>query len=621
MRPRLMPITLLSLLISLIVCPSPYALDYYVDGSRGRDVSSYGYAPDRAWKTIGYAIENARPSVMESAVIYVASGTYSTTSNGETLPLLARANLTLVGEKAENTIIDGEGRSELMRCRDAQGLVLQGLTLTRGRNGAMFCENSDIEVRYCLFARNRALCYYGSAVESYGCRLNIENSSFMSNTNQGGADIFFLHGSDVTLANCKMVNNEGGILLDVLYGQLRMSHCRIEDNTAAAFNCLEAEVSIENCVISRNARGQRRVAVIQVDTSSVTLSGCVINDNESTWSTIMLATPTEPGFPAAELKLDNCLIAGNVSNLRHLIESFSYTSYCSGPAEDRLETASRQGVGSLSIDNCTIHDNHGSNNDSLFFNAADCYIHNTILWHNSGDVFEYPHSGTYLLDVTHCCLEEEFEGEGNFVADPMLVSGPLGDYYLSSVEAGQEADSPCIDAGSTCASIAGVGRLTTRTDGEFDGGVVDIGYHYSATPPTISCEVSDGSDALDAQPFQPGDNLIASINLANGGLSLWVDVYAGFILPDGTIFCITPDGLTTDFAPFIEASHLRADSNSGDIIVFDGLVPGGLPEGAYTFAAALSLTGAFRPIGDVATTGFAVGGVGRAFQPVQSVGS
>jgi hypothetical protein len=194
------------------------------------------------------------------------------------------------------------------------------------------------------------------------------------------------------------------------------------------------------------------------------------------------------------------------------------------------------------------------------------------------------------------------------VADPLFVSGPLGDYYLSCRAAGQDADSPCIDAGSTSASAAGVGNLTTRTDGAFDTGVVDIGYHYSATPPTIQASVANLTNpSVPAIPhFAPGETLSASISAENGGLPVWVDIYAAFILPDGTLLCVGPGGLTTDLAPWAANSLLPTDSASGDIVVFQVRLPGGLPEGAYTFAAALSLTGDFRPIGDIAFAGFAV---------------
>jgi hypothetical protein len=71
--------------------------------------------------------------------------------------------------------------------------------------------------------------------------------------------------------------------------------------------------------------------------------------------------------------------------------------------------------------------------------------------------------------------------------DPLFVSGPGGDYYLSQTSAGQAADSPCLNAGSGPASgVCFVGAEGTycmndrssRTDGIDDTGTVDIGCHY-----------------------------------------------------------------------------------------------------------------------------------------------
>ncbi len=68
-------------------------------------------------------------------------------------------------------------------------------------------------------------------------------------------------------------------------------------------------------------------------------------------------------------------------------------------------------------------------------------------------------------------------GPGMISADPLFVNGPLGDYYLSQVAAGQAMDSPCIDAGDpNTETPMGV----TRTDGYPDEGITDIGYHYPA---------------------------------------------------------------------------------------------------------------------------------------------
>jgi hypothetical protein len=66
---------------------------------------------------------------------------------------------------------------------------------------------------------------------------------------------------------------------------------------------------------------------------------------------------------------------------------------------------------------------------------------------------------------------------GNISADPLFVTGPKGDAYLSQTAAGQAANSPAVDSGSaTAASLGETG--TTRTDGVTDSATVDMGYHY-----------------------------------------------------------------------------------------------------------------------------------------------
>jgi len=62
----------------------------------------------------------------------------------------------------------------------------------------------------------------------------------------------------------------------------------------------------------------------------------------------------------------------------------------------------------------------------------------------------------------------------NIDLDPLFVAG----YYLSWWDAGQDANSPCVDAGSGLASDFGLDVYTTRTDGIGDDNEVDLGYHY-----------------------------------------------------------------------------------------------------------------------------------------------
>jgi predicted outer membrane repeat protein len=66
----------------------------------------------------------------------------------------------------------------------------------------------------------------------------------------------------------------------------------------------------------------------------------------------------------------------------------------------------------------------------------------------------------------------------NIDDDPCFVPGPLGNYYLSHIGAGQTIDSPCMDAGSAPAIDRDMIKYTTRTDELPDSRMVDMGYHY-----------------------------------------------------------------------------------------------------------------------------------------------
>ena len=74
---------------------------------------------------------------------------------------------------------------------------------------------------------------------------------------------------------------------------------------------------------------------------------------------------------------------------------------------------------------------------------------------------------------------EGYSGEGNIDVDPLFITGPFGDYYLSQSSAGQTFTSGCVDSGSTSSSSLGMNEKTTRTDSVTDSGTVDMGYHYN----------------------------------------------------------------------------------------------------------------------------------------------
>jgi len=80
-------------------------------------------------------------------------------------------------------------------------------------------------------------------------------------------------------------------------------------------------------------------------------------------------------------------------------------------------------------------------------------------------------------------IEQDSElhwGSGMIQEDPLFVSGPLGDFYLSHQDAGPLGkESPCVDAGKDLPGFMPQRmRGTTRIDGIADREKMDMGYHY-----------------------------------------------------------------------------------------------------------------------------------------------
>ena len=123
----------------------------------------------------------------------------------------------------------------------------------------------------------------------------------------------------------------------------------------------------------------------------------------------------------------------------------------------------------------------------------------------------------YCSDPTYCCIQEWTGGGlGNITTDPLFTTGPLGPYYLSQIAAGQAVQSPCVDAGSSTAAQLGLADRTTRTDGQPDAGIVDMGYHYpTEAVPLATISTNPTSFSVAAQYGQT--TVIRTLSVWNSG--------------------------------------------------------------------------------------------------------
>ncbi|MBN1124670.1 MAG: right-handed parallel beta-helix repeat-containing protein [Sedimentisphaerales bacterium] len=88
-------------------------------------------------------------------------------------------------------------------------------------------------------------------------------------------------------------------------------------------------------------------------------------------------------------------------------------------------------------------------------------------------------------NASYSCITDfdiDSVGQGNVYDDPLFITGPLGDYYLSQAAGNQPQDSPCVDAGQSILTqlqnIYGLSdQITTSVTSTDDVGQTDIGYH------------------------------------------------------------------------------------------------------------------------------------------------
>ncbi len=165
---------------------------------------------------------------------------------------------------------------------------------------------------------------------------------------------------------------------------------------------------------------------------------------------------------------------------------------------------------------CTIVDNVGGGYATGIYANEESIItlRDSIIWGNfSSDIYAY--YGT----IDYCDIGGVYPGTGNIDLDPLFVSGPGGDYYLSQIAAGQAADSPCVDAGSDlaasiCASpptgVVCLDDVATRSDGFGDTGQADMGYHSPAgitLSASFGCVPSSGTLPFQSTMFVELENL------------------------------------------------------------------------------------------------------------------
>jgi len=163
----------------------------FVDPVNGSNENS-GTSKDLPLKSLTYAMSKIDNNFGNHLNIYLNPGIYSSSTNGEFLPLSLRSRISLVGSGPDATIIDGSNTTNHIYSNYYQNDVsISGLSLING-NGDVFNKTNWGSVY--LYADNNIL---------------FDNVHIMNN--QGYNSSFYFNSCDsITLSNCKFSGNHGG---------------------------------------------------------------------------------------------------------------------------------------------------------------------------------------------------------------------------------------------------------------------------------------------------------------------------------------------------------------------------------------------------------------------------
>jgi len=124
--------------------------------------------------------------------------------------------------------------------------------------------------------------------------------------------------------------------------------------------------------------------------------------------------------------------------------------------------------------NCTAANNGGS---GFYSEDGEDTLVNCIAVGNKDDGFDIWPDSEILYSNSWGNSDNQYQhtppGTGSISVDPKFVDG-IDTFYLST-------SSPCVDKGSESSAALGLyERFTTRTDGKWDTGTVDMGFHYAS---------------------------------------------------------------------------------------------------------------------------------------------
>ncbi len=476
-------VTVLTLFFAVLTCAlgcSDDALAPPPDGNGNNgsrtwyvNIAAQGSGSGTSWENAFNHPQQAIDAASSGDIIWVSQGIYRTrTPDDPTTPVLTlKDGISLYGGFAngDTNLADRDPatRPTELNGNDmvhhivvgATNSLLDGFIITGGYANGIYPDNSGAGmindgasalVMNCTFSGNRST-WHGGAVFNRNCASEIIGCTFTDNTatNNGGA-----------IYN----DGEGGSGIHPAIRDCTFNENRNSRFGGAVFNhYCPAEIS--GCTFSGNYANHNGGGIYNTNSEAL-IADCILSGNTSVNGGGIYINAIESGRSP---RIENCLFTGN-------------DAFMSGGALYVY-------IASPEVTNCTFSGNTAQYGGAISNWSSETAITNCIAWGDTAIFYDdeiYMGGGPLPFVLFSDINQDGFgippsgavDGNGNMRYDPRFVWGPLGKFYLSHEAAGELFTSSCVDAGSATAAALGLSGRTTRTDGEPDGGTVDMGYHY-----------------------------------------------------------------------------------------------------------------------------------------------
>jgi hypothetical protein len=453
--------------------PHPLPVHLYLSGTRIVDAGG-GWHYD----SLGMALDDCVPG----DTVLVAAGTYSGPQNRD-LDFSGK-DLELVSiDGAAATIIDceGAGRAFHFQQDESRAAIVSGFTITGGMaeyGGAILCSgNASPTITENRFIGNQA--EYAGAVccEGFSAPLIRENLFLDNSAESSGGGLSAWSFSDPELRGNRFEGNVAGSRGGG--ASLGGWHSTVVENVFLSNETVQDGGGLyswtdRTALVSHNRFEDNTCT----ETTYGTDGGGICGYNLSIENNIIIGNTANNGggINSSFSSITNNLIADNVAHQRG---GGVYTRYSNGLFESNTVSGNRSGTfggglfaGSITINNCIFWNNQAPNGHEICSGYSSPHL--TVNYST--------------IDTTPGWISDNYDvtwGDGSLEKNPLFAESTIGPYLLSQVDAGQSATSPCVNAGNPVSSMI---KGTTRTDGEPDMGILDMGFHYPAgeSPPPNS---------------------------------------------------------------------------------------------------------------------------------------